>query len=563
MNNAGSLQKSPIQLAADQQSEAFFNRIFAGELLKSQQRRSLLLMLTTSLCLLLAVSTMSLGHAHFESIGDHAGLRYGLLGIIASYLGYQALSYWLIRRKIQAGQTSSGPLGLFNALVDPSTITAWLLVEAFMFQPGAMFESPLSYSYALMIFISSLQLSWRLCLLTGFVAALEYMLLVAWYSALFAGRLPHTISSYLPLHGMRAACFLLGGLAAAFIAYEIRKSIHQTLHHLRERDFVVGIFGRYLSDEIVDDILRSPEGLRLGGRRRTLTIMMTDLRGFTSLSESLPPESVIAMLNHCLASLTEVIVRYQGTIDEFIGDAILAIFGAPFAAEDDVERAVACALEMQLAMEKVNAWNQAQGYPRLEMGIGIHTGPVVVGNIGSEQRSKYGVVGSTVNLTSRIESYTVGGQILVSGTTASLLAEQLEIESQREILPKGYAEPIEICSVTGISGKYAVSLPTLSENFKALTEPIELSFVNIEGKDMTGQSHPATLTALSEKGARLLSAEPLEIDSNLSLVISASSFSGKFLAKVIQVENVPAGSQALLRFTSVSPEIKLFFKQLK
>src|SRR5205823_2635207 len=127
---------------------------------------------------------------------------------------------------------------------------------------------------------------------------------------------------------------------------------------------------------------------------RTVTLMMTDLRGFTTLCEGLPPESVVAMLNRYLATMTEVIVRHHGTIDEFIGDAILAIFGAPFAARDDAERAAACAIEMQLAMDSVNLWNSRNGYPRLEMGIGIHTGPVVVGNIGSEKRSKYGVVGS-------------------------------------------------------------------------------------------------------------------------------------------------------------------------
>lgn len=559
-------EKSPIQIAADQQSESNFNRIFSGELLKSELRRSHLLLSITVGSLVLGVLTMGLGRAHFESLGDHSGGRYWILVIMACYMGYQLLIRRLLKLKIQAKNTDSGLLGALNSVVDPSLVTAWLVVEAFLFDPGAMFDSPLSYGYPLMIFFSSLQLSWRLCLMTGFVAATQYMVLIAWYSLRFTGVLPHSMVSYLPLHGIRAACFLVAGAGAAFIAYEIRKSIHQTLQNLKERDFVVSIFGRYLSDEIVDDILRSPEGLRLGGRRRTLTVMMTDLRGFTSLSETLAPEAVIAMLNNCLATLTEVIVKYQGTIDEFIGDAILAIFGAPFAAEDDVERAVACALEMQLAMEKVNAWNRHQGFPALEMGIGIHTGPVVVGNIGSEQRSKYGVVGSTVNLTSRIESYTVGGQILVSGATAELLGTQLQTDFRRTILPKGYADPIEICSVVGIQGKYTVALPQQTENLIRLNTPLEVSFVKIEGKDLTGQHHAGQITALSEKSAWLSSPVSLEALSNLSLEIhpfQADTLQGKLLAKVVQSQQQtePTSSpEYLLRFTALSPEIAAFLK---
>jgi adenylate cyclase len=128
-------------------------------------------------------------------------------------------------------------------------------------------------------------------------------------------------------------------------------------------------------------------------------MMMTDLRGFTSLSERLAPERVdyAQSLSH---DMVTIIKQYQGTIDEFIGDAILVLFGAPVWQEDDAQRAVACAVDMQLAMVSINEQNRREDLPELEMGIGIHTGQVVVGNIGSQERMKYGVVGSHVNLTS-------------------------------------------------------------------------------------------------------------------------------------------------------------------
>ena len=186
---------------------------------------------------------------------------------------------------------------------------------------------------------------------------------------------------------------------------------------LRNR-FIQNTFGRYLSEDVVKSLLESPEGLRLGGERRRVTILMSDLRGFTSLSESLGPEEVVRTLNGYLGAMADVILRHQGLIDEFIGDAVLAIFGAPEPRADDARRAVPCAVHMQLAVDALNEKNQALGLPRIEMGVALHTGEVVVGNIGSEKRAKYGVVGAPVNHAGRIESFTVGGQVLVSEATA-------------------------------------------------------------------------------------------------------------------------------------------------
>ncbi|MCA9450968.1 MAG: adenylate/guanylate cyclase domain-containing protein, partial [Candidatus Omnitrophica bacterium] len=176
----------------------------------------------------------------------------------------------------------------------------------------------------------------------------------------------------------------------------------------RRNAFITRTFGRYLSDDVVERILDDPRGLSLGGELRTVTVLMNDLRGFTSMCERLRPAEVVALLNRYLECMTAVILEHEGTIDEFIGDAILVIFGAPLARPDDARRAVACALSMMLAMDEFSAWCLERGLPQLEMGIGLNTGDVIVGNIGSERRLKYGIVGATVNLTSRIETYTVG-----------------------------------------------------------------------------------------------------------------------------------------------------------
>jgi len=232
--------------------------------------------------------------------------------------------------------------------------------------------------------------------------------------------------------------------------------------HLKLRSayqFIRDTFGRYLSEEIVDALFETPEGLNLGGEKREVTILMADLRNFTSIGERLDAEQVVEMVNIFLESMTEVILKQLGTIDEFIGDAILAIFGAPIQRHDDALRAVRCAIEMQLAMAGVNRRYEQLGYPAVGMGIGINTGQVVVGNIGSHKRSKYAVVGRHVNIVSRIESYTSGGQILVSECTRNRCEGLLRVDGEMKVTPKGIKQEITIYDVSGVMGENPVMLP--------------------------------------------------------------------------------------------------------
>jgi adenylate cyclase len=198
---------------------------------------------------------------------------------------------------------------------------------------------------------------------------------------------------------------------------------------------------------------------------------------------------VVGLLNRYLSTMVSVIKQYQGTIDEFIGDAIFVLFGAPVWQEDDAERAVACAVAMQLAMSSINQQNLKEDLPELEMGIGIHTGPVVVGNIGSAERMKYGVVGSQVNLTSRIQSCTVGGQILISETTRQEAGRILKIGQQIEVKAKGVEHPITLSEVLGVGGKYKFLLTETSETLADLSEEIPLRYEVVESSQVGGESH--------------------------------------------------------------------------
>jgi adenylate cyclase len=265
---------------------------------------------------------------------------------------------------------------------------------------------------------------------------------------------------------------------------------------LRNR-FIRQTFGSYLSDEIVDTILEKG-GLKIGGEKRRATILMADLRGFTSLSERLPAEDVVAMINIYLETMTEIIQKYQGTIDEFIGDAILVIFGAPIRRPDDPRRAVACAVEMQLAMTTVNARNRQSGYPEVALGIGINTGEVVVGNIGSQRRIKYAVVGRAVNLTARIESYTVGGQIFISESTLSECGDICRIDTAIQVMPKGVKKPLTIHEVGGIGGDFQLFLPPKKEiTWIELKHGLRVQFTVVDWKHTGELGHGGAITKIA------------------------------------------------------------------
>ncbi|MDQ6982698.1 MAG: adenylate/guanylate cyclase domain-containing protein [Mariprofundus sp.] len=337
--------------------------------------------------------------------------------------------------------------------------------------------------------------------------------------------------------------------------------------HLQLRSayrFIRDTFGRYLSDEIVDNLIDSPEGLRLGGEKRHLTIMMADLRGFTSIGERLPAETVVKMINIFLGHMTEIIQKHQGTIDEFIGDAILAIFGAPILREDDALRAVRCALEMQLAMQEVNRQFIQAGFPAIEMGIGINTGEVIVGNIGSKKRTKYGVVGRVVNTTSRIESYTIGGQILVSENTKEECRGLLRVDGQMEVMPKGLSEAITIYDIGAISGDEPVQLPEPeSVELIQLERPVDVRILPMTGKRMA-DGFKGRILKLGQRVMQIMADQPCGDFSDLRIVLLDEA--GNILTKELYVKVMRQIDVEPIIFhahaTSLSPVAERLFQTL-
>ncbi len=323
----------------------------------------------------------------------------------------------------------------------------------------------------------------------------------------------------------------------------------------RRNQFIRRTFGRYLSDEVVASLLETPEGTRLGGEKRTVTLLMSDLRGFTAAADRLEPEQVVRLLNNYLGAMSEVITRFQGTIDEFIGDGILALFGAPLDRGDDAARAAACAVAMQLAMVEVNETNRRDGLPDVQMGVAVHTGEVIVGNIGSQTRAKYGVVGTNVNLTARIESFTLPGQVLVSQSTVDSARDTLVLGEARSFQAKGFKEPIAAHELKGVRGPHDALLPEAQEEMRPLAREIPVSFTVVDGTHVRQASAEGRFVRASPSGAWVSSEQKAPPRANVRIRVrdeAGAELPVDLYAKVVEGD---LDGGFLVRFSSAPPEV--------
>lgn len=241
----------------------------------------------------------------------------------------------------------------------------------------------------------------------------------------------------------------------------------------------------------------------------------------------------------------------------------MILFGAPITRADDAHRAVACALEMQQAMPEINAKNQAQGYPELNMGIGIHTGGVVAGNIGSQKRSQYTVMGKAVNLAARIESYSVGGQVLVSERTRQACQAPMRIDNSMEVMPKGIEHSLTLYQVGGVGGAYPVYLgEAKAVEYRDFPGNLPVQFTILAGKHAGAMEYLGEFCGLSSNGAKLKTLVPVAPFTNLKLTVRRDNetISGIF-AKVVS-GSTGENTEVELVFTFVPPKAHTLFQTL-
>jgi class 3 adenylate cyclase len=301
-------------------------------------------------------------------------------------------------------------------------------------------------------------------------------------------------------------------------------------------------FARYAPEEIVREVAASGRETILSADRREVTALFCDLRGFTSIAEKLGPELVVSILNDHFEVLAGLVDRHGGYVVDFLGDGLFAVFGAPQALNDHAGQAVACAIEMQLAREAQNKEFFTRGWPPLDMGVGINTGPAVVGNMGSNLRTKYEVVGHPVNIAARIESFTVGGQVLLSDSTREALAGRLDADGPLEAEAKGVGSTVRMWMVRRLE---TLELPSPVSDLLVLASPREVKLRLLRGKRIGADIYPARLVKIGSSGAELETDCPLAMFDAVQVILSPPmGIPAPLDSKVITVTEKAAGLRA-------------------
>jgi adenylate cyclase len=231
----------------------------------------------------------------------------------------------------------------------------------------------------------------------------------------------------------------------------LTESFNQMARSLREKEMIKRAFTRYVAREVVEEILKNPEKMVLTGERREVTVLFCDVRGFTSISERLSPEEVVSLLNQFYTLMIDTTFKHDGTLDKFLGDAVMAVFGAPIAHPDHSARAIRTALAMQEGIRGLNGRRAQQGKEPIAVGIGVSAGEAVAGTVGTEDRMEYTVIGDSVNLAARLESSAKPGQILISQRTYQNVEGMVTVQPLGAIKVKGKEEQVEVYEVLGLT----------------------------------------------------------------------------------------------------------------
>ncbi|MDE3117489.1 MAG: adenylate/guanylate cyclase domain-containing protein [Nitrospirota bacterium] len=227
--------------------------------------------------------------------------------------------------------------------------------------------------------------------------------------------------------------------------------VYRVAFEQAEQKVIRGVMARYLSPSVSQWALKDPERLKLGGETRTMTVLFSDLRGFTTLSHKLEPQALVALLNEYMTAMTDIVFRHDGVLDKYIGDAIMAFWNAPMEQPDHATRACHAALDMIARLRELNADWERRGVQRLDLGIGINTGPMVVGNMGSRDRLAYTVMGDAVNVASRLEglSKEYGTQLVIGEATKAEAGQVFAYRFLDVVAVKGRTEPLAVYEVLG------------------------------------------------------------------------------------------------------------------
>ena len=342
----------------------------------------------------------------------------------------------------------------------------------------------------------------------------------------------------------------------------------QILEILRDKDLLLADFDKGKLGQVYDGIsnLLVRKGFPQGEvQTKAVTVLLSDIRGFSAIANSNAATDVVALLNRYFKKMGDIISKYDGRIDKLMGDSILVVFGLPESRESDVERALACAVEMQQAMSDLNEYNQSIGMPDLFMGIGINSGEVVVGELGSEHYNEYTVIGDEVNLVARIEAHSLRGQILISDRTYKLAQDFVEVSTPNEIEVKGSTDPVNLYEVYSTSRPEQLEVPRREERKSPrVTTSMSLVFQILSGKIVQPEKYNGAVLDLSYNGMMISTEERLPTMSEIKMSLALELFGEKktdIYARILKSEQHDNHYRSSMELTNISREGQTAIKQ--
>jgi adenylate cyclase len=367
------------------------------------------------------------------------------LRIIGPFLCYEIVALLVLRYRFARGWGMPTPVRFVNAVIETSLPTVILWWVSDYGSPAVAFGTWPSLLYFVFIIASTLRLNFVLPVFTGIVAASGYL-------ALAFAVLPGAAAAAEPVlapryHVVKAAIMVVSGLVAGAVALRLRTKFRHAVEEAASRERVTNLFGQHVSPAVVDRLLGSPA--EFVGEIREICVMFLDIRNFTANARERRPEAVVAYLNAAFAFMIDAVDRQGGFINKFLGDGFMAVFGAPLHDPDAAHHAVAAARDILSEIDRRSV--NDDGWP-LQVGVGLHLGPAVIGNVGSPRRKEFTAIGDTVNLAARLEQLTKerGSRLVVSDAVVAALGDAAGAPRPLGIAEiKGYAAPLRIWGLDG------------------------------------------------------------------------------------------------------------------
>jgi adenylate cyclase len=374
--------------------------LYNAEIAGSERLRALILIGMLGLEAILLMVIYFFYRNQYLNLFNNNIAFYAILIFTLVIIVYEAFIHFFIGKKMRMFFHHRSIFGYVNSFSEISLLTVLFIFIVEYSSQTVILQAPATLTYFLFIVLSTLRLNFKLSVFSGGLAAIQYIAVSVYYSTVFSS-VP--VDRFHPdLTGMQylgqGIILLISGIAAGFVANLIKKKMLTSLNSVKEKNEVIDLFGQQISPQIAESILEKKN--ELSGTRKNVCVMFLDIRNFTPFVEIHKPEEVVAYLNKLFHFMIDSVQRYDGVINQFLGDGFMATFGAPVSAGNIPQKAVMASMEI---IEKVKQENKAGNIPETKIGIGLHYGEAVIGNIGSAIRKQYSITGNVVIMASRIE----------------------------------------------------------------------------------------------------------------------------------------------------------------